>query len=134
MRIAKLMAIPLVALAVGCTADTSDLKTLSIAEVATLRDKSAAVIVDANGKDTRDKYGVIPGAVLLSSSSEYALSELPAKKDSSLVFYCGGVMCSAAPKAARRAVEAGYTDVHVFPEGISGWVEAGKPVDKPAKG
>jgi rhodanese-related sulfurtransferase len=33
--------------------------------------------------------------------------------------------------AARRAVEAGYSDVSVMSDGIMGWNEAGKPVAKP---
>jgi rhodanese-related sulfurtransferase len=33
--------------------------------------------------------------------------------------------------AARRAVEAGYTDVNVMAEGISGWIAAGQPADEP---
>jgi rhodanese-related sulfurtransferase len=33
-------------------------------------------------------------------------------------------------KAARRAVDLGYTDVSIMPQGIDGWVEAGKPVVK----
>ena len=34
-------------------------------------------------------------------------------------------------EAARRAVEAGYTDVSVMSDGIKGWNEAGKPTAKP---
>ncbi len=30
--------------------------------------------------------------------------------------------------AARRAVKAGYSDVSVMADGITGWTEAGKPV------
>jgi len=37
----------------------------------------------------------------------------------------------ASHEAARRAVEAGYSDVSVMADGISGWVEAGKPTAKP---
>jgi rhodanese-related sulfurtransferase len=33
--------------------------------------------------------------------------------------------------AARRAVEAGYKDVAVMPDGIAGWNQAGKPTTKP---
>jgi len=35
----------------------------------------------------------------------------------------------ASHQAARRAVEAGYTNVSVMSAGITGWHEAGKPVD-----
>ena len=32
--------------------------------------------------------------------------------------------------AARRAVELGFHEVFIMPEGIQGWVAAGKPVVK----
>ena len=70
-------------------------------------------------------------AVLLTSSSSYAVSELPADKNSKLVFYCANTMCSAGQQAAKRAMENGYTNVAVLPEGIAGWKQAGQPTAKP---
>lgn len=37
----------------------------------------------------------------------------------------------ASHEAARRAVEAGYTDVSVMGDGIQGWKMSGKEVDYP---
>jgi rhodanese-related sulfurtransferase len=37
----------------------------------------------------------------------------------------------ASHEAARRAVEAGYTDVSVMADGITGWRKAGKPAETP---
>jgi rhodanese-related sulfurtransferase len=37
----------------------------------------------------------------------------------------------ASHQAARRAVDAGYTDVSVMSDGIQGWNEAGQPTVKP---
>jgi rhodanese-related sulfurtransferase len=55
-----------------------------------LADKEAkAVVLDANPPSVRDAKGVIPGARLLSSSASYEVTkELPAAKDTKLVFYC----------------------------------------------
>jgi rhodanese-related sulfurtransferase len=97
-----------------------------------LASKSAPAIYDANGDATRERYGIIPGARLLTSSTEYDMEVLPRAQDAALVFYCGGPKCMAAPKAAHRAKEAGYTDVKVLRAGISGWKKAGKQVDKPS--
>jgi rhodanese-related sulfurtransferase len=36
----------------------------------------------------------------------------------------------ASHQAARRAVDAGYTDVSIMPDGIKGWNEAGQPTVK----
>lgn len=107
-------------------------KEISIDALASLQGKEGQVtVVDVNSDDLRKKAGVIPGAVLLSSSSQYELSELPAAKDGKLVFYCANTRCTAAPQAAARAIEAGYSDVHVLSAGIMGWKEAGKPTSQP---
>jgi rhodanese-related sulfurtransferase len=107
-------------------------KDLSVDEVSSLVTDKKAVAVDANNADTRQKLGVLPGAVLLTSYDKFATSELPADKATKLVFYCGGQQCTAAPKAADVAKKAGYSDVAVMRSGIKGWVAAGKQVDKPA--
>lgn len=106
-------------------------KKATIAEVASWTKEKKATPVDANGAETRTKQGVIPGAVLLTSSSQYDLKELPANKDAKLVFYCASQKCSASEAAAKRAIENGYTNVAVLPEGISGWKQAGQPTAKP---
>ena len=103
----------------------------TIADVAPWTKAKQAIPVDANGQETRTSQGVIPGAVLLTSSSTYAVSELPADKTSKLVFYCANTKCSASQQAAKRAMENGYTNVAVLPEGISGWKKAGQPTAKP---
>lgn len=105
---------------------------LSPDQVDELLAKNGCVPVDANNADTREKYGVLPGAVKLASYSELKASELPDDKSTKLVFYCGNEKCSAAPKAAKLAKDAGYEDVNVMRAGIRGWVGAGKKVDKPA--
>lgn len=105
---------------------------LSVDEVDKLVSGKDCVAVDANGSSTREKYGVLPNAVLLSKTRAYDTSELPDDKGTKLVFYCGGQRCTAAPKAATVAKKAGYTDVNVMRAGIRGWVDAGKNVAKPA--
>lgn len=80
--------------------------------------------VDANGDTTRRRMGVIPGAVLLRDMD--AVDQLPADRSTGLVFYCANTACGASHEAAERAITAGYTHVRVLPEGIAGWVKAGK--------
>jgi rhodanese-related sulfurtransferase len=115
----------------GHQAKAMDPQKATVAQVATWTKEKKAVPVDANGKETRTSQGVIPGAVLLTSSSQYAVSELPAAKDTKLVFYCANQKCGASHAAAKRAMENGYTDVAVLPEGIAGWKQAGQPTAKP---
>lgn len=103
----------------------------TVAEVALWTKEKQATPVDANGDSTRTAQGVIPGAVLLTSSSQYAVSELPKDKATRLVFYCANEKCSASRSAAMRALEHGYTNVAVLPVGIFGWRQAGQPTAKP---
>lgn len=103
---------------------------ITVEELAALPAEKVAII-DANGPETRAKMGVIPNAVLLSSSSKFELSELPADKSKKLVFYCANTRCTAAPNAAEKAAAAGYTDVQVLSAGIMGWKDAGKATSKP---
>lgn len=110
---------------------TAPVKELSVPEVAGLIQAKTATVVDANNSETREKMGVVPGAVLLTSSHDFALSELPAAKDTKLVFYCGGTMCRASDSAAKRAAQAGYADVSVMRAGIKGWKDAGKTTEMP---
>lgn len=86
------------------------------------------VPIDANGERTRKKMGVVPGAVLLSDYETFSVSELPADKSKTLVFYCANTHCSASHEAADRALTAGYRNVKVMNAGIAGWVSAGKKV------
>ena len=50
---------------------------------------SKVQVFDANHPSTRERFGVIAGAHLLSSSDNYNIAkELPADKSIRLVFYC----------------------------------------------
>lgn len=89
--------------------------------------KAGAMAFDANSDRTRGKYGTVPDAVLLTSSSKYELSELPDDKAKDLIFYCSNTRCTASDAAAERASAHGYKNVHIMREGIKGWKEAGKP-------
>lgn len=125
--------VPSVALACdGAHQASVEPKKVTVAEVATWsKDKKKFTPVDANGKSTRDSQGVIPGAVLLTSSTQYDVKELPADKANTLVFYCASESCGASKQAAVKAMEAGYTDVAVLPAGIAGWKKSGQTTAKP---
>lgn len=102
---------------------------------AAMKSEQPPAVFDANNEDTRAKYGVIPGAVLLSNYKKYSVKKLlPADKSKAVVFYCANTMCMASHGAAARAAKAGYKDVSVMADGIMGWKDAGQPVEKPAKG
>jgi rhodanese-related sulfurtransferase len=119
----------------GCSKPSSNkaepaLATLTIDQLEAKLARGECRAVDANATPTRQRFGVIPGAVLLSDYEAYLPSELPADKSKGLVFYCTNEHCGASEEAASRALTAGYTDVKVLPAGILGWTKAGKQTAK----
>ncbi len=114
----------------ACRADLSDLQVASVEQVAARSASGEALtFCDANNPDTREKYGVVPGAVLLSNYRDYVVeAELPRDRETILIFYCHSETCGAAGDAARKAVASGYRDVWVMAPGIKGWAEAGQPI------
>jgi len=97
---------------------------VSVDELDRLLASHQCMAVDANGDSTRRQMGVIPGAVLLRDLD--AIDQLPADKATGLVFYCANSACRASHEAAEKAIAAGYTHVRELPDGIAGWVKAGK--------
>jgi rhodanese-related sulfurtransferase len=135
----KLLLMAILAAAAGCAksdkpADKAaaqqeeKLTVISVDDVDAQITKGAAQAVDANNQTTRQHEGVVPGAVLLTDSETFALTELPSDKGKALVFYCANTRCGASHEAAHKAIAAGYSNVKVMPEGIAGWVKAGKKV------
>ena len=112
---------------IGGASVPTEPRSASVDELAKWTKAKTAVPVDANGKQLRASEGVIPGAVLLTSSASYELKELPANKSAQLVFYCANEKCTASHLAARRAMDNGYTNVAILPAGIKGWKAAGQP-------
>jgi rhodanese-related sulfurtransferase len=114
------------------TASTAPYGEVGLDEVARLVQTKSATIVDAN-KAERYAAGHIPGAIHTRADDNGKLTgaALPADKATKLVFYCHSEKCQASHMAAKAAVDVGYTNVFVFPAGITGWEKAGKATEKP---
>ncbi|HTD28993.1 MAG TPA: rhodanese-like domain-containing protein [Xanthomonadaceae bacterium] len=95
-----------------------------------LRSPEPSVVIDVNSRQSWIKTHV-PGASNLDPVG-YRDSDLPADKNTVLVFYCSNPMCMKAPNAARRAKKMGFNNVHVMPAGISGWLAANLPTEEGA--
>jgi rhodanese-related sulfurtransferase len=110
--------------AVAAQRAPAPIATVSVDELEQMLARPDCQAVDANGNATRQKMGVIPGAVLLTDPE--SIEQLPPDKARRLVFYCANTSCGASHLAAEKAITAGYTHVQVLPDGIAGWVKAGK--------
>jgi rhodanese-related sulfurtransferase len=107
---------------------------VSLAYIKKLMDEKADfVLVDARPERTFEK-GTIPGAINISDSKfdKLAPSMLPADKNKTLIFFCGGLKCDLSSKSATKAKALGYKNVFVFPEGEPAWSAAMGTVAKPA--
>lgn len=110
-------------LVAGITQASEAVKEISVKEVQQFvnsKTKSVAIL-DANNDNARADAGVVPGAILLTSYNQYAFTELPKDKNTTLVFYCYNSYCQASHLAAQRAIEAGYKDARIMKAGIVGW-------------
>lgn len=103
------------------------LKTISPAALQQRMQSEHLVVIDVNSRNSWIKARV-PGATNL-DPVDYTGTDLPANKDSDLVFYCSNSMCRKAPNAARRAKRMGYSNVHVMSAGISGWLSSNFPTE-----
>jgi rhodanese-related sulfurtransferase len=93
-----------------------------------IADKKVTVL-DVNGSDSF-KAGHIPGSIDFRAEKKDLASKLPSDKGALVVAYCGGPTCGAYAAAAEAAKELGYTNVKHLSAGISGWKEAGAPLEK----
>ena len=92
-------------------------------------DKGAdIVVIDARPKKAKYDKGHIPGAISIPDTQFDKYKDLlPAEKNTTLVFYCGGLKCPLSHKSAKKALAMGYTSVKVFATGYPAWVAyAGK--------
>jgi rhodanese-related sulfurtransferase len=103
------------------------LKTISPKELHQLIQKRAVTVIDVNSRQSWITARV-PGALNLDPTG-YSLSDLPADKEASLVFYCSNPLCRKGPNAAVRAKKVGYTNVKVMSAGINGWLSSNLPTE-----
>ena len=104
-------------------------KEISVKDARKLVDGKKAVFLDANGTDSFKK-GRIPGALDFEAVKSGLASSLPKDKNATIVAYCGGPKCRAYEAAAKAASDLGYKNIRHLVAGISGWKDAGQPVEK----
>ena len=128
MRLVRSLAFVALTITAACSRhqNSAAISTVTVDQLDRMLANHECRAVDANGETTRRRMGIIPGAVLLRDMD--AVDQLPADKTTGLVFYCANTACGASHEAAERALTAGYQHVQVLPDGIAGWVKAGKKV------
>jgi rhodanese-related sulfurtransferase len=125
----KKLSAALVAMALAVSAFAGEYKEISVKEARAMVDGKKAVFIDANGTESFKK-GRIPGALDYEAVKGGLAKALPADKNTPIVAYCGGPKCRAYESAAKAASELGYKNIRHLVAGISGWKDAGQPVEK----
>jgi rhodanese-related sulfurtransferase len=91
------------------------------------------VLVDSRPKEAKYDQGHIPTAISIPDTHfEKMTSLLPEKKETLLVFYCGGFDCKLSHKSASKAIKMGYSNVKVFSAGYPAWQEMEAGTGKPS--
>ena len=103
------------------------LKTISPKHLHLAIQNQRVTVIDVNARQ-RWLVAHIPGAINL-DPTQFSASDLPADAVRDLVFYCSNPLCRKAPNAARRAMQLGYSNVHVMSAGISGWLDQHLPTE-----
>jgi len=87
--------------------------------------KEDFILVDVLGKESYEARHV-PTAINIpvDEIENRASSELP-DKNKEIVVYCASTDCQASPRAAKKLVELGYTNVVDYEAGIAGWQDVG---------
>ena len=88
------------------------------------------VVIDVNGAKSFTKRGHIPGAVSYKNKDDLAKQLAKADKGALVVAYCGGPACKAYKRGASAAEALGFKNAKHLSAGISGWIKAGKKLEK----
>ena len=129
----KLIALATAFVIASSAAIAGEFPDISITELEKKIEAGKVTVIDVNGARSYDSRGHIPGALNFAKVGKKLKSALPKDKDALIVAYCGGPSCSAYKRAASAAEKLGYTNVKHLSAGISGWLKAGKKVEKKAK-
>jgi rhodanese-related sulfurtransferase len=103
---------------------------VSIDEVERFLGRPGVYVFDVNEPEIWAEHH-LPGAIHVNDPK--LKRYLPVDKHAILIFYCAAPRCSASEAAAVEAARLGYSRVYAMPEGIFGWVKAGKPVESAKK-
>jgi rhodanese-related sulfurtransferase len=105
--------------------------TTSLQQARELHAKGTRFIDVRSQRQYRKRH--IPGAINLyikGAFTEGNLLKLLGNHQQPFVVYCNGIHCSLSSKAATRAVEWGFRNVHYFREGARGWRLDGNPLEQ----
>ena len=133
-KITALLAMLMMAFAAGAHAEApTEIKgaqTVNAEQVIDLITKQQNLVVLDNRKQEDFASGHIEGAVRLLDTDLNAesLAKVVKSKDTPVLFYCNGLKCGRAAKAAEAAMGMGYTKIYYYALGMEDWKAKGLPL------
>jgi rhodanese-related sulfurtransferase len=97
--------------------------TVNAKQIFDLVAKTPSIVILDNRKEDDYAAGRIEGAIRLIDTEVNAesLAKHIKSKDTPVLFYCNGVKCGRAAKAAEKAVQLGYTKIYYYALGMDEW-------------
>jgi rhodanese-related sulfurtransferase len=104
--------------------------TVDAKQIVDLIGKEQSLVILDNRKVEDFSAGHIEGAVRLIDTdvSADSLAKHVKAKDAPVLFYCNGLKCGRAAKAAEKAVQLGYTKIYYYAAGMDEWNKQGLPL------
>jgi rhodanese-related sulfurtransferase len=119
------------AMADGAPTEIRGAKTVNADGVIALIERHPNLVILDNRNVADFEAGRIEGALRLIDTditSEAVLARHAAAKDMPILFYCNGLRCGRAAKAAQMAVAWGYINVHYYALGLEEWRQKSLPL------
>lgn len=111
--------------------DIKGAKTVDANGVIALVQQHQNLVILDNRNVADFEAGRIEGAIRLidtDMTGEAVLAQHVRTKDTPVLFYCNGLRCGRAAKAAQMAVNWGYTNVHYYALGLEEWRQKSLPL------
>lgn len=106
--------------------------TVNAEQVVDLVTKKSNLVILDNRKPEDFAAGHIEGAIRLIDTdvTPDSLAKAIKTKETPVLFYCNGLKCGRAAKAAAVAVQQGYKEIYYYALGLDEWSKKGLPLVK----
>ena len=125
------LALPGAAIAADAPMEIKGATTVDAKGVIALVETAKGLVILDNRHEADYAAGHIEGALRLLDddiTDEAVLAKVVPTKDTPALFYCNGLKCGRATKAAVKAIGWGYTKVFYYAKGMEEWRAEGLPL------
>lgn len=111
------------------TAATPDYQVIRTEELKTMLDVGTEMtVIDARNPEEYQEVHIKGAINIPVKKFAQHQDKLPENKSAKIIFYCNGIKCGKSKKAAKKAINLGYTNIFVYDSGMPVWEEKGMPI------